>query len=89
MGFPITTRTIVVIIDMTQFIIIFISLYISFVFLYIYKNPHLVGRGQAILVASFLYLGFSKWKSIFRVIRSVIKLLQLKTESKPKRLQDK
>jgi len=57
-GFSITTGTIVVIIDMTQFIIFSISLYISFVFLYIYKNPYLVGRGQAILVTSFFYLGF-------------------------------
>ena len=29
----------------------------------------------------FPLFGFSKWKSIFRLIRSVIKLLQLKTES--------
>jgi len=57
-GFLITTGTIVVIIDMTQFIIFSIFSYISFVFLYIYKNLYLVERGQAILVASFLYLGF-------------------------------
>ena len=50
MEFPITTETIVVIIDYDW-------------------------------VYYFLYLGFQKWKSIFRVIRSVIKLLQLKTES--------
>jgi len=52
-------------------------LYISFVFLKTYKNPYLVWREQAISVTSFLYLGFQKWKSIFRVIGSVIKLLQL------------
>ena len=57
--------------------------YISFVFLKTYKNPYLEEREQAILVASFLYLGFqsgnlflewlNQWLSCFNSRQSQIK----------------
>jgi len=44
MGFPITTGTIIVIIDYDWVYYFLYFLYISFVFLLTYKNPYLVGR---------------------------------------------
>jgi len=55
MGFPITTRTIIVIIDYDW---VYYFLYFFCIFLLYFskpiKNPHLVGKGQVILVVSFL-----------------------------------
>jgi len=53
MGFPITTGTIIVIIDY-DWVYYFLYFFIYFFCI----SPHLVGREQAVLVASFLYLGF-------------------------------
>ena len=67
MGFPITTGMIIVIIDLWLGFIIF-SIFCIFILYFSkpVKPPYLVEREQAISVASFLYLGFWKWKSIFK-----------------------
>ena len=80
MGFPITTGTIVVIIDYDW---VYYFLYFFIFLLYFSRpiKPPLSRKRVNNLSYLFPLFGFSKWKSIFRVIRSVIKLLQLKTKS--------
>jgi len=72
---PITTGMIVVIIAYDW--VYYFSLFFVYFFLYFSKpiKTPLSRKRASNLGHLFPLLGFSKWKSIFRVIRSVIKLL--------------
>jgi len=76
MGFPITTRTIIVIIDYdwADYFLYFFHIFLLY-FSKPIKIPPLSRKRASNLGHLFPLFGFSKWKSIFRVIRSVIKLL--------------
>ena len=75
MRFPITTRTIIVIIDYDW---VYYFFYFFHIFLLYFSKPiktPLSRKRASNLGCLFPLFGFSKWKFIFRVIRSVIKLL--------------